>query len=200
MEGAVLKKDILNLVYICNHYGLKEVASYWQKVIEINSWQQKRISNLIVEKLFGTLSGKKIAVLGFAFKANTNDTRESPAINICKELLQEGANLYIYDPQVNKKQIGMDLELNDNDNDNDYKNFNSNEGSWKFAKSIFDSTKNADAILILTEWNEFQSINWKEIAENMRKPSWIFDTRCIADLDEAHKYGINIWRVGVDFT
>ena len=101
--GSCFKKDILNLVYICNHYGLNEVASYWEKVIDINVWQQKRISSLIVEKLFGTLSGKKISILGFSFKANTNDTRESPSIKICKELLEEGANLAIYDPRVSQK-------------------------------------------------------------------------------------------------
>ena len=106
--GSCFKKDILNLVYICHHYGLNEVGSYWQKVIEINVWQQKRISSLIVEKLFGTLSGKKISVLGFSFKANTNDTRESPSIKICKELLEEGANIAIYDPRVSKKQIASD--------------------------------------------------------------------------------------------
>ena len=98
--GSCFKKDILNLVYICNHYGLKEVANYWQTVININIWQQKRISDTIVQKLFGTVSGKKIAILGFAFKANTNDTRESPSINICKDLIEEGATLHIYDPKV----------------------------------------------------------------------------------------------------
>ncbi len=193
--GSCFKKDILNLVYICNHYGLKEVSSYWKKVIEINDWQQKRISNLIVEKLFGTLSGKKIAVLGFSFKANTNDTRESPAISICRELLQEGVNLVIYDPQVNKEQIESDLELKENQNTI----LEADEGSWKFSKSIIECTDNADAILILTEWSEFKKINWEDISHRMRKPSWIFDTRCIADLEKARKCGINIWRVGIDY-
>ena len=90
LEGSCFKKDILNLVYIYDYYGLHHEAKYWEKVVEINDWQKKRISNLIIEKLFGTVSGKKIAILGFSFKANTNDTRESPAISICKELINEG--------------------------------------------------------------------------------------------------------------
>ena len=114
MEEVVLKKDILNLVYICNHYGLYEVSSYWQKVIEINEWQQKKISSLIVEKLFGTLFNKKISILGFSFKANTNDTRESPAINICNDLIEEGANLHIYDPKVNEKKSKKILKIESN--------------------------------------------------------------------------------------
>ena len=103
--GSCFKKDISNLIYICNHYGLDEVASYWEQVILINKWQQKRISKIIVEKLFGNLSEKKISILGFAFKSNTNDTRESPAISICKDLLEEGCFLSIYDPKVKKEQI-----------------------------------------------------------------------------------------------
>ena len=104
MEEVVLK-DILNLSYICDYYGLHEVASYWQKVVDINQWQNKRISELIVEKLFGTITGKKIAILGFSFKANTNDIRESPAITISKELMLEGCHLSIYDPKVNRSNF-----------------------------------------------------------------------------------------------
>ena len=99
--GSCFQKDILNLVYLCNFYNLREVAEYWEKVIDINSWQKERISKIVVEKLFGTLTNKKIGILGFSFKANTNDTRESPAIEICKNLLEEGAKLQIYDPKVN---------------------------------------------------------------------------------------------------
>ena len=103
--GSCFKKDILNLVYLAEYFGLPEVASFWNEVIKINKWHQNRISRLIIKKLFGTLSGKKIAVLGFAFKSNTNDTRESAAIQICKDLLDEGAELFIHDPKVNAKQI-----------------------------------------------------------------------------------------------
>ena len=95
MEGVV-SKDISNLIYICNHYGLNEVAKYWEQVININSWQQERISRIIVDKLFGTISDKNLTIFGFAFKPNTNDTRESPSIKICKNLLEEGCTLSIY--------------------------------------------------------------------------------------------------------
>ena len=94
----------MNLVYLTSYYGLDEVSEYWQKVVDINDWQVDRISKIIVEKLFGTISEKKIAILGFAFKANTNDTRESPAIKICKNLIEEGGLLKIYDPRVSKNK------------------------------------------------------------------------------------------------
>ena len=110
-EVAVLKKDILNLVYLSNHFGLPEVANFWESVVKMNNWHQNRISKLIVQKLFGTISGKNILILGFAFKANTNDTRESAAIQICRDLLEEGANLIINDPIVTEKQIANDLEV-----------------------------------------------------------------------------------------
>ena len=189
--GSCFKKDILNLIYICNHYGLYEVSSYWEKTIEINNWQQKRISNIIVDKLFGTLSGKKISILGFAFKANTNDTRESPSINICKELIEEGSYLSIYDPKVNNHQIENDLGIKEN-KDKSLKR----ESCWECAQSIIESANGADAIVILTEWDEFKNIEWEIVVKKMRKPPWVFDTRSIANLKLAKQNGMNIWRVG----
>ena len=102
--GSCFQKDILNLIYLSNFYGLTEVADYWESVIKLNNWQKSRIHKIIVNKLFGTLHDKKIAVLGFAFKANTNDTRESPAIEIIKNLIEENAKVYIYDPKVPNKK------------------------------------------------------------------------------------------------
>jgi UDPglucose 6-dehydrogenase len=107
--GSCFQKDILNLVYLCRHYGLEEVAAYWEQVVTLNHWQQQRIARLVITRLFGTVSGKPIGVLGFAFKADTNDTRESPAIRICKELLEEGAILQIFDPRVSEQQMAQDL-------------------------------------------------------------------------------------------
>ena len=106
---VALKKDILNLVYLSSYFGLNEVANFWESVVNLNNWHQHRISKLIVKKLFGTVTGKKICILGFAFKANTNDTRESSSINICRDLLDEGAILFIHDPKVNANQIAIDL-------------------------------------------------------------------------------------------
>ena len=189
--GSCFKKDILNLVYIYDYYGLHHEAKYWEKVVEINDWQKQRISNLIIEKLFGTVSGKKIAILGFSFKANTNDTRESPAISICKELINEGGNLFVYDPKVSREQITIDLHLTEARQEQD-----SNEGSWSYATSISEAIKSSDAIVIITEWEEFKYLNWKEIKSKMRNPSWIFDTRSIINISEAEKYGLKVWSVG----
>ena len=185
--GSCFKKDISNLVYISNHYNLFEVAEYWQKVLDINSWQQRRFVELIVKTMFGTISSKTIAILGFSFKANTNDTRESPAIFICKKLIEEGAFLRIYDPKVKYSQIKKDLTFDDQ---------KISDEKWIFSNHIIEAFDNADAAVFLTEWAEFQSLNWHEIAAKMRKPSWVFDTRSIINMEEVKKSGLNIWQVG----
>ena len=189
--GSCFKKDILNLIYLCDYYGLENVSKYWQQVIELNDWQRERISKIIVNRLFGTISGKKIAILGFAFKANTNDTRESAAIDICKNLLEEGGNLRIYDPKVSTQQIEKDLNCQEN-----LKGENSDSGNWIFTKSIEEASNDADGIIILTEWEEFKYINWEKISGLMRKPSWLFDTRLVSDTNEAASFGIHIWALG----
>ena len=185
--GSCFKKDISNLVYISNHYGLFEVAEYWQKVLDINSWQQSRFVELIVKTMFGTISSKTIAILGFSFKANTNDTRESPAIYICRKLIEEGAFLKIYDPKVKYSQIKKDLPTNDQ---------KLGEANWIFSNSIYESFENVDAAVFLTEWEEFESLNWQNISKKMRRPSWVFDTRSIVKMEDVKKNGINIWQVG----
>ncbi len=184
--GSCFKKDILNLVYICDHYGLKQVSSYWEKVVDINNWQSERILNVIIEKLFGTVSDKTISILGFAFKANTNDTRESPAIKICRGLLEEGCKLKIYDPKVSSQQIEKELCMP------------LTEKKWSFANSIIDSVKGSDAIVVITEWQEFKDMDWESLSKKMRSPSWLFDTRSICDIEEAKNHGFNIWRIGAD--
>ena len=190
--GSCFKKDISNLVYICDHYGLNEVSKYWEKVIDINNWQQERISKIIIDRLFGTLAQKKISILGFSFKANTNDTRESPAISICKELIEEGANLSIYDPKVSEKQIEKDM------GQSSVKEiaFSKGEGMWAFSKSIEESAYNSDAVVILSEWDEFRYINWEKISQIMRSPSWLFDTRLISNINRDLSFGIKVWEIG----
>ncbi len=183
--GSCFKKDILNLIYICEHYGLHEVAIYWGNVLTINNWQKKRISSIILEKLFGTISGKKIGILGFAFKADTNDTRESPSIDICHELIEEGAKLSIYDPKVNPQKINQDLNIN-----------NKKQFTWEIVGSVKQAAQDSDAIVILTEWEEFKNIPWREVSKLLRKPSWVFDTRRISNLSDAKNNGLNIWLIG----
>ena len=190
--GSCFEKDILNLVYLCEHYKLNEVAKYWQGVIEINNWQKSRIAKLIVNNLFGNVSGKKITILGFAFKADTNDTRKSPAIKICKDLIEEGALLSIYDPKVDEKKIEIDLELKPIKSTPDKNEI----GSWEYYSSIEESVKDSDAIVVLTEWREFKNIDWNNLVNIMRSPAWFFDTRSCIDCKKVQKAGFNVWEIG----
>ena len=192
--GSCFKKDILNLVYLCKHYKLFEVAKYWENILSINSWQQKRIYELVVRKLFGNLAGKRIAILGFAFKANTNDTRESPSIEICSNLLKEGACLIINDPKVSLKSIKKNLS-NYYFCENETKSMP--EGSWQFSSSIYEAIYDTDAILLLTEWDEYEDLDWEKISTIMRKPSWVFDTRGIINREKINAEGLNFWSLGL---
>ena len=193
--GSCFKKDISNLIYICKHYGLNEVASYWEQVILINDWQKKRITKIVVEKLFGNLSEKKITILGFAFKSNTNDTRESPSISICQDLIEEGCSLMIFDPKVSKVQIEKELGPSIKCKTSDFEECN----SWSKEKDIYLAAKNSDAILILTDWKEFADINLNMLYKNMRSPCWIFDTRSMINPYEAESIGFNVWVLGNGF-
>ncbi len=189
--GSCFQKDILNLIYLCNYYKLDEVANYWKGVIEINNWQKERISRIIVSYLFGNVSNKRIAILGFAFKGNTNDTRQSPSISICKDLIEEGAHLAIYDPKVEHSRINEDLKEIQNPNF-DYQNI----GNWEICSSIKEAAFESDAIVVLTEWDEFLHINWQTLIKSMRKPSWVFDTRSCINHDMAKNVGFNVWEIG----
>ena len=192
--GSCFQKDVLNLVYLCGHYGLHEVATYWQSVVELNAWQQHRIARLVVQRLFGTVTGKRIAVLGFAFKADTNDTREAPAIRICQDLLEEGAQLAIYDPKVSEAQIAADLGVPPQSASEGHAL--SGEGVWQVASSPIEAARGADAMLILTEWAQFAQLDWHDLAAVMRHPAWLFDARAIADQEAAKAVGLNVWAVG----
>ena len=182
--GSCFKKDILNLVYLSRFYGLNEVADYWEQVVKINLWQQRRISSLVIRNLFGTLSNKKLAIFGFSFKANTNDTRESPSINISKDLLQEGAKLNFYDPKVNEKQILNEfVEIIDKEN-------------VLVSESAIKAVEGVDAILVLTEWEEFKNLEWDTIFKFMRKPAWVFDSRNCLDKEALIRIGFKVWSLG----
>jgi UDPglucose 6-dehydrogenase len=188
--GSCFQKDLLNLVYLSKYYGLDEVADYWEQVIKLNNWQKKRISTIIVEKLFGTVSLKKILILGFAFKSNTNDTRESSAILISKELIENGAKLFIHDPQVNPHQIQMELGTKPINGDN-YQ-----EGSWSYSEDLYASALDADAIVILTEWEIYKDLDWLRLFQIMRRPSWVFDTRSIVKKEQVQSIGFHFWALG----
>ena len=190
--GSCFQKDILNLVYLCRHFGLPEVADYWESVVALNTWQQHRIARLVVQKLFGTVTGKRLAIFGFAFKADTNDTREAPAIRICRDLLEEGAQLLIHDPKVAADQMARDL----NQEPASQVDRLSGTGSWAEAGSVEDAVMGADAVLILTEWQHYRDLNWQALAARMRKPAWVFDARAVADPAQIKAAGLSLWRVG----
>ena len=194
--GSCFKKDILNLVYLAEYFGLKEVANFWESVVNLNNWHQNRISKLVVKKLSGTVRGKKIAVLGFAFKANTNDTRESAAIQICKDLIDEGAEIWIHDPKVSELQIEKDLKMKQTKNkERKEKKLISKKGRWKFSKNI-QIFENTDAVLVLTEWDEYRKIDWVSVSKKMVNPAWVFDARSITDPNKVKDANLKLWRVG----
>jgi UDPglucose 6-dehydrogenase len=191
--GSCFQKDILNLVYLCRHYGLAEVANYWEGVVTLNTWQQHRIARQVVQRLFGTVGGKRIAVLGFAFKADTNDTRESPAIRICRDLLEEGAQLAIYDPKVETSQLGADLQQPEGAA---YANAKGGDGQWISCGSADDACNGADAVVVLTEWDQFAQLDWSSLGSRMRQPAWVFDTRSVVDVKAVQSAGLQLWRLG----
>ncbi|WP_310559540.1 UDP-glucose 6-dehydrogenase [Flavobacterium sp.] len=171
--GSCFQKDILNLVYIAKSYGLNEVADYWEQVIIMNDHQKKRFVNKIVKTLYNTVADKKIAFLGWAFKKDTNDTRESAAIYVADDLINEQAQIAVFDPKVSRKKVLNDL---------DYLETRSAENNAK-AISTFESPyevcKEAHAIAVLTEWDEFVNYDWQKIYDSMQKPAFIFDGRNI---------------------
>ena len=193
--GSCFQKDILNLIYLSESLGLQEVADFWNQVIKINNWQRKRISKLIIDRLFGTVTGKKIGILGFSFKANTNDTRESSAIQICKDLQEDGAFLMIHDPKVSIESVEKCLGTTPASPTK----INSNsdlDGLWSFTNDLNQTFNNSDALIIITEWSEYFEIDWSNVSNRMRKPSWIFDTRGIVNIEELKRNGLKLWMVG----
>jgi len=188
--GSCFQKDILNLVYISRSYGLEEVADYWEHVIDLNDYQKRRFAQHIISKLNNTLSGKKIALLGWAFKKDTNDTRESAAIYVADYLLNEQAEVYVYDPKVPESQIHKDL---------DYLNSRSPEENRAQVHKVIDveqAVSGAHAVAILTEWDEFKSYDWQKLSNLMMQPAFVFDGRNILDHDALRALDIQVCGIG----
>ena len=188
--GSCFQKDILNLVYIARSYNLNAVADYWEQVIILNDHQKRRFSDNLISTLYNTVSGKKIAMLGWAFKKDTNDTRESAAIYVADHLLSERANIAVYDPKVSSKKVQADLN---------YLETRSAEENSELVKShdnAYETIKDAHAIAIMTEWDEFKAYDWQKIYDNMKKPAFIFDGRNILDKDEMTKIGFEYSSIG----
>lgn len=188
--GSCFQKDILNLVYIARSYNLHAVADYWEQVIVMNDHQKTRFAERIIQTLYNTVNGKQIALLGWAFKKDTNDTRESAAIYVADYLLNEEANIVVYDPKVSAEQIYADL---------DYLGTRSSEDNRRLVKVVndpYESCENAYAIAILTEWDEFKSYDWLRIKQDMKKPSFIFDGRKILTRKQLEEIGFRYYAIG----
>ena len=179
--GSCFKKDILNLVYLCGYYGLPEVAEYWEQVVRMNDYQARRFVGNMLAAMFNTVADKKIAILGFAFKANTGDTRESPAIAVCCQLLEEHARLRIHDP----KALGnARLDLEDAG------------GDISYCEDPYDAVKGAHAIALLTEWDSFRKLDYRRIYDLMEKPAFLFDGRNLLYHRKLYEIGFNVYPIG----
>jgi len=179
--GSCFQKDILNLVYLCRHYGLEEVANYWEGVVRINDYQKERFVMKMLDAMFNTLRDKKICLMGFAFKANTGDTRESPAIYVAKRLVEEKAKIVITDPyalpNARKDLAGI-------------------KGVIEFKEDVYEAARDCHALAVLTEWEVYRNLNYKKIYETMEKPAFIFDGRNIIDHQKCFHIGFNVYPIG----
>lgn len=188
--GSCFQKDILNLVYIAKSYGLNEVADYWEQVIIMNDHQKRRFAKNIIKTLYNTVSGKKIAFLGWAFKKDTNDTRESAAIYVADDLLAEQANVVVFDPKVKESQIYYDLDYLET------RPSELNKADLKVVTDPYEACKDAHAIAILTEWDEFKTYDWQKIYNQMQKPAFVFDGRNLLNKKELEQIGFVYQAIG----
>lgn len=181
--GSCFQKDILNLVYLCEHFGLPEVARYWQQVVEMNDYQKHRFTQRMLDSMFNTVSNKRVAILGYAFKKDTSDIRESAAIYVCRDLLEEQANLSIYDPKVPAAAI--------------YDSLGVSEGNRiRVCDDAYAAADGAHAVAILTEWNQFRNLDYERIYAKMPKPAFLFDGRNLLDLTALRAIGFEASGIG----
>ncbi|WJS95176.1 UDP-glucose 6-dehydrogenase [Flavobacterium johnsoniae] len=188
--GSCFQKDILNLVYIAKSYGLNEVADYWEQVIIMNDHQKRRFSNKIVQTLYNTVADKKIAFLGWAFKKDTNDTRESAAIYVADDLINEQAKISVYDPKVARNKMISDLDYLET------RTSQENSSYLEVLSTAYEACKDAHAVAVLTEWDEFTTYDWKKIYDSMHKPAFVFDGRNILDAKQLEAIGFIYHGIG----
>ncbi len=188
--GSCFQKDILNLVYLCRHYGLDEVANYWEQVVSINTWQKTRFVGRMIDTMFNTIAGKRIAILGFAFKKDTNDTRESAAIDVCRALLNEKAQLAIYDPRVTSSAILRELGYATGLPTSEL------EKRVVCEKDPYLAADGAHALAVLTEWDEFKTLDFDVIYQSMMKPAFVFDGRNILPHALIQAIGFDVQAIG----
>lgn len=196
--GSCFQKDILNLVYLCEHFGLPEVAAYWEQVVLMNDYQKRRFSTAVVKTMFNTVSDKKIAIWGFAFKKDTNDTRESAAIYVCRDLLEERARLTIYDPKVGLEQIKQELIylMTSQYGTLSEKHRQLIDENIEVAGSAEAAASGAHAIAVLTEWDEFKAVNFETVYRSMKKPAFLFDGRNLMNRKKLSTIGFEVYATG----
>ena len=194
--GSCFQKDILNLVYLCQQYGLNEVADYWQGVITINNYQKNRFANQIQKALFETVNGKTIAFWGWAFKKDTNDTRESAAIYVADHLLSEGAKLVVYDPKVTLERMHLDLQMLCEFRGESQAEIQDKLSNLIIARSAQVACNNAHALAVITEWDNFKMQDFNEIYQQMEKPAFVFDGRKILDYNQMQSIGFMAYEIG----
>jgi len=191
--GSCFQKDILNLVYLCETYGLEECAAYWNQVILMNDFQKKRFSEKIVGKMFNTVTGKKIAMLGYAFKKDTGDVRETPSMFVLRDLLLEQAKIHVFDPQVKREDMWLEMDYTCGVN---HENTPGLDESVITSTDPYDACDGAHALLILTEWDEFKTYDYERIYKSMAKPAFVFDGRNLVDHDKLREIGFEVHAIG----
>ena len=194
--GSCFQKDILNLVYLCQQYGLDEVSDYWQGVIAINDYQKNRFASRIQQALFNTLNDKKIAFWGWAFKKDTNDTRESAAIYVADQLLSEGAEIVVYDPKVSLSRMHLDLQTLWEYRGETETDINRKLAKLQSADSAVAACTKAHALVVITEWDVFQTQDFETIYTQMEKPAFVFDGRKILDYNQLQSIGFTAYEIG----
>lgn len=194
--GSCFQKDILNLVYLCESYGLAEVAHYWQQVVALNDYQKERFAKKMIDTMFSTVTGKRIALYGFAFKKDTGDTRETAAAYVAKALLDERAHVIVYDPKVKREQMLMELDYCCGVNKTTIPELHD---ILITASDPYEAANGAHAIAVMTEWDEFKTIDYKRIYDTMMKPAFIFDGRNILDHAALVETGYEVHAIGKTF-
>lgn len=191
--GSCFQKDILNLVYLCEYFNLPEVARYWEQVIILNDYQKRRFAQNIIASLFNTVSGKKIAMLGWAFKKDTNDTRETASMYVADILMEDRAEIHVYDPRVSHEQMFADVDHLNTRPDSE------NRKLLHPTTNPYEACLNAHAVALMTEWDEFKTYDWQRIYDGMMKPAFIFDGRNILDHKFLSEVGFKVKAIGKSY-
>jgi UDPglucose 6-dehydrogenase len=172
---------VLSLAYACEGHGLHEAAEYWRQVVAVNEYQKGRFVRRVVASMLGTVAGKKVAVLGLAFKKGVRDTRESPAVDVCRVLLDDGARVSVYDPVVGETQIRGDTAASQ---------------EVEVARDAYEAADGAHGLCVLTEWDEFSTLDYRRVFDGMMRPAFVFDGRNVVDVRELREIGFVVYAVG----